>query len=193
MKVREEVLVANYTKYKRGLDSVLGEEKADKLIEYLGGADKVMRSTYAMQDDSGLAFDGSLIKAILTATSYAMKINGFLPETKQVPIEKLTKVCLLNNISKVLMFEPNDSEWEIQKRGLKYKFTDKETALRMCERSILICMQNGIVLEEDEYEAMRILDKTDSNDNYSAVFSTMLSTVVREAYILVNNVYSEKK
>lgn len=191
-KLSEEILVSNFTKYKKRLIAYLGDEATESLIEAVGGDDAIMRASYATTEDTGLAYEGSLCKTILNLTSYAIKINELLPEEKQADKNSLVKVCLLIGLSKVLMFLPNDNEWEVTKRGMNYKFNDAlDGALRSGERSILIATNAGIKFSEIEFEAMRINDKS-VDDDYSRYYSSPLSVCVRQASEIINLIYKRK-
>ena len=91
------------------------------------------------------------------------------------------------------VYEENDNNWEIVNRGMPYKFNNElEGALRIGERSTLIAMNAGVKLTEIEFEAMRIIDKDSSEDNYTKYFSSPLSTVIRQASELItltNRIY----
>lgn len=121
----------------------------------------------------------------MDVATYAVKINALLPEDKQVDKDSLVKVILLSQISKVLMFTPNTNDWEVQKRGMVYTFNNLEGALRMGERSLLIAMNAGVKFTAEEFEAMRILDKSSDDDNYAKYYSSMLSTLVKQANEIV--------
>jgi len=185
-KLSEDILVSNYTKYKKRLNSYIGEDISNSIIEALGGEDAVMRASFATTQDTGLAYEGSLCKALLNITAFAIKINDLLPEAKRADKNSIVKVVLLSGISKVVMFKPNDDEWSRNKRGVIYSFNDDlEGALRACERSIMIAMNAGVKFTDTEYEAMRIMDKSIEDDGYSRYRAGVLSTVVRQAYELI--------
>ena len=185
-KLSEDILVSNYTKYKKRLNSYIGEDISNSIIETLGGEDAVMRASFATTQDTGLAYEGSLCKALLNITAFAIKINDLLPEAKRADKNSIVKVVLLSGISKVVMFKPNDDEWSRNKRGVIYSFNDDlEGALRACERSIMIAMNAGVKFTDTEYEAMRIMDKSIEDDGYSRYRAGVLSTVVRQAYELI--------
>ena len=91
------------------------------------------------------------------------------------------------------IYEENDNNWEIINRGMPYNFNNElEGALRIGERSTLIAMNAGVKFTEVEFEAMRIIDKDNSEDNYTKYFSSPLSTVIRQASELItltNRIY----
>ena len=63
------------------------------------------------------------------------------------------------------MFVPVTEQWKINK-GILYDFNNElPSSLKLGERSIYLCMKYGIKLSEEEYEAMRILDKDEDKTN----------------------------
>lgn len=179
----QDLKVSDYAKYKKALDVYLGSEFADKIIEALGGEETVMNASFATTKDTGLAYEGSFTHAALCITKIATEQNERMPENIKVKKESIVKVGLLSHIAKCVMLTKNTNDWEVKQRGMIYTFKDSPEfgALRTGERSILIAMTNGIKFTEQEYEAMRIMDKTDGDDNYSKYFSGPLSMVVRHA------------
>lgn len=189
----EDIILKNYDDFKRRLETYVGVEETNNLINSLGGDDVVMDASYANLTDSGLAYKGSLIESMLNITKYAVKINQLLPENKQANLNSIVKVGLLHHIAKVLLYEPNDNNWEITNRGMVYKYNSElEGALRVGERSTLLSSNAGIKFSELEYEAMRIMDKT-NDDNYAKYYSSSLSIVIKQANEIVNHIYKINK
>ena len=188
----EDIILKNYDDFKKRLETYVGVEETKNLINSLGGDDVVMDASYANLTDSGLAYKGSLIESMLNITKYAVKINQLLPENKQANLSSIVKVGLLHHIAKVLLYEPNDNNWEITNRGMVYKYNSElEGALRVGERSTLLSSNAGIKFSELEYEAMRIMDKT-NDDNYAKYYSSSLSIVIKQANEIVNHIYKIK-
>lgn len=183
--MQKDILVRNYEKYKKALDNLIGAEIADEIIEAVGGAEAVMNASYSNLIDSGSAFDGSFVKTAIKIANTASGINKLLPEKFQADDSSIYKVCLLNQIAKVVMLSKNDNNWEVVNRGMVYKYNTLEGALRTSERSILICANAGLKFSPTEYEAMGILDRNTDDDSYKKYFGSTLSTVVRQAAELV--------
>ena len=187
MELSKEILVSNFSKYKKRLITYVGEQEAESIIEELGGDDAVMNATYANMENTGLAYDGSFTETVIALTVYAIKINDLLPEEKQVSKESIAKVALLSQIGKVLLFKPQTNDWRRKKLGEKYTYTELDGAIRVGERSILIAMNSGVKFTEFEFEAMRIMDKQNENaDNYSKYFSGTLSMVIKQANEMID-------
>ena len=122
MELSKEILVSNFSKYKKRLITYVGEQEAESIIEELGGDDAVMNATYANTDSTGLAYDGSFTETVIALTVYAIKINDLLPEEKQVSKESIAKVALLSQIGKVLLFKPQTNDWRRKNLGENYSY-----------------------------------------------------------------------
>lgn len=180
--MEESKLQINFSKYTQKLTRYVGEECISKILEM---CPNLQNATFANNVDSGLAYDGSLIEAIFSLTTYACHINLLLPEQNRADVNSIVKVGLLSHISKALMFEPNTNTWEKTNRGLMYSFVKLTGALRTGERSIQICNNCGIVFTPEEFEAMRIIDKDTDNDAYTKLYSSTLSIIIKQANELV--------
>lgn len=193
----ENKIQENFVTYQDGLVRLFGEEIANNIITALGGSDKVAKATFSHLTESGSAFDGSLIKNIIKMAQFANKLNDVLPDYAKADVNSINKVCMLCQIAKAQLYEENDNNWEIVNRGMAYKFNNKlEGALRIGERSTLIAMNAGVKFSELEFEAMRIIDKDNSDDNYTKYFSSSLATVIRQASELItltNRIYQANK
>jgi len=100
------------------------------------------------------AYEGGLIQHILNTTKYAVSINNLLPETKQVNIKSLIRVCLVHQIGKTNMFVEQESKWHRENRGEMYKFNEDVLSMSVAERSIYYALKSGVDLTEDEVFAI---------------------------------------
>lgn len=175
--ISEEVKDKNYSIFLKKLEEIgIDTSSIDDEV-----ALKIKNASFTISNENGLAFDGSLLHIVLrTLTPYALNINSILPQNLQVDKNTLIKVCLLSHISKCEMFEPNDNEWEKEKRGLMYKYTKNTVALKMGMRSIIFCQNLGIKFTAEEMEAMTIMDRS-CDDEQAKYFSSVLSTVIKQA------------
>lgn len=182
----EDLKVKNFATYKKYLINLITEVGYNRLVKWLGGEEELMNASFGMSQDSGSAFEGSLIDNSLRIAKYACDINNLLPDELKVKNSAIYKVALLSHISKVVMYVKNDSTWEVTNRGLIYKFKELETYLKSGERSVLIAMNAGISFTDDEYEAMRIVDRIKENDGSSLWYAAgTLATVIRQANEIV--------
>lgn len=160
---------------------------SDTLIEKYGESIKV--ATFATNEISGGAYQGSLLDIVLNHLCViAVHVNEGAFGTNQnnaikhphlyVDKNKLMKVLLLQHISKAVMFVNATEQWKINK-GMLYEFNPSLlSAMKLGERSLFMCMECGITLTEEEYDAMRVLDKDEDKTNS---FVTPLAELVKMA------------
>ena len=143
--------LANYELYLKKL-SQLGIDTT-KLAEDFG--EKLADATFSTTNENGLAYDGALINVILyKLTPYAIKLNELFPKEIQVDKSSLVKVCLLHHIAKAIRLTKNDNEWEIEKRGLLYKYTPNQPSIRTGLHSLVIAQNCGIPFTPEEAEVI---------------------------------------
>lgn len=159
----------------------------DELVKVYGEQIKV--ASFGMGNDSGAAYPGAMINtALRKICKYAVNLNKQLPAEIGVDVKSLVKVCLLQHISKALMYRLNDNP-NIRS---KYLFADNENyVLKGGELSIVMCMRCGIIFDEVEYEAMTILDK--EFDQKKEAFTNKLGIIVRLANQMANLELREEK
>ena len=168
--ITEEKLNSNFVRWVERLKkySCYSEE----MISEIG--DKLKRASFTLSTVSGCAYDGSMIDTVLNhlcVIAYHINEDAFGLNVKQrmkhpflkVDSNTLMKVLLLQHISKAEMFVPQEQQWKI-KNGYVFDFNpNMATTLKCGERSIYLCQKYGIKLTEEEYEAIRIIDKDDDN------------------------------
>ena len=164
----------------------------ERLIEYVG-EDRLKNSPAGLEASSGLAFKGALLLLMMTSLRYARQLVDMGENEFKIDPKSLTKVVLLHHIGKAFIYQENDDEWQVNKRGILYKWVENETILKAGERSLFVTQKCGIDLTETEFEAMKINDRTD-DDKFSMLHITPLSMIVKMAddlsYMRVN--YKQK-
>ena len=146
----------------------------------------------AIQAESGLAYEGALLEHILLSMRIAERLSKLVSGTFTINIKSLKLVCCLMHLSKIEMFVPNDNEWEVSKRGLKYKFSTLEGCLKAGERSALNALNKGIQLTPIEFEAMKALDKSSDEFESSKYFSNIMTIIIKQANDLAYLIAKEK-
>lgn len=122
--------------------------------------DAMKVSAAAITDESGAAYPGGLLKHINLVCALSERLAKTIGNTFPIDGESLFKVCILHQIAKAEMYTINTNQWEIDKRGMNYTFVNAEGCLRVGERSLLNAYSMGIPFTAQEFEAMRILDRT---------------------------------
>lgn len=153
--------------------------------------EKLQHATCALNEDTGCAYPGALLVHINLMTALAKRIAKMVSGTFNINEQSLVKICVLMHLSKIEMYEPNDNQWEIEKRGLNYKFAELEGKLKFGERSILKAMEWGIILDAEEFEAIRCLDK-ENEERGVKYFESIYTTIVRQANELAYAIEKEK-
>ena len=147
----------------------------------------------ALSVETGLAYPGALICHINLLSSIAERLAKMVCGTfPQVTKEQLFKVCLIQHLSKIEMYEPNDNQWEIEKRGFLYKFAETEGCLKFGERSALNALNAGVKLTPTEFEAVCSLDKDGEDAKNRKYMVDILSMIVRQANELAYAIERER-
>lgn len=182
---------------------------SEEMINEIGG--KLKNASFSLSTSTGSAYNGSMIDTVLNnlcTIAYHLNEDTFGINARQkykhnslrVDSDMLMRVLLLQHISKCELFAAQDQQWKISK-GYLYDFNSElKTSLKTGERSIYLCQKYGIKLSEEEFEAMRIIDKEEDFKNNS--YMTPLCAIVKianqltaiETYRnnLVNNKQKEK-
>ncbi len=150
----------------------------------------LMHGTFTNTNEFGNAYQGSLIEIVLKVlTPYAVKLNELLPEEQRVDKTTLVKMCLLHQIAKGVRMVTNDNQWEIEKRGLIFKYKEDLPSIRTGLHSVSMCFECGIPLSTEEIEVMTINDR-DLSDDQARWHASVMATLVRQAneltYIQIN-------
>lgn len=147
----------------------------------------------ALSIDTGLAYPGALLVHINLFTNIAERLARMVCGTfPNITKEQLIKICCLQHLSKIEMYEPNDNQWEIEKRGLIYKFAETEGCLKFGERSALNALNVGVKLTPTEFEAMCSLDKDGEDAKSRKYIVGILATIIRQANELAYAIERER-
>ena len=170
--------------------SQLGLETA--LLEDNYG-NEIMNGSFTNSNEFGNAYEGSLLEIVLkTLTPYAVKLNELLPEEKRVDKNTLIKICLLHQIAKAVRLIPNDNSWEVEKRGLVYKYNTDLPSIRTGLHSLIICQNCGIQFTSAEAEAMTVNDR-DLTDDQARWHSSIMASIIRQASELTYLTLNDRK
>ena len=184
--ITDEIKEKNFEIYVKKLNQV-GVDTTE-LLEKFG--DKIKEASFTNNNEFENAYPGSLIEIVLKVlTPYAVRLNELLPEEQRVDKNTLVKLCLLHHIGKAIKLIPNDNQWEVEKRGLVYKYDESQPSIRTGLHSLIIAQQCGIIFTPEEAEVMTVNDR-DLTDDQSRWHSSVMSTIVRQAneltYIQIN-------
>lgn len=189
-----EKINLNYSRWIEGLKKY--DCYSEKMINEIG--EKIKDASFALQENSGCAYQGSMINVVLNyLCKLAIKINETCfdkhPHLK-VNTNMLMRVLLLQHIAKCEMFVFQTNQWKI-KNGFIYDFNpDLDTCLKCGERTLFLCMKYGIELNEEEYEAIRIIDKDDLSSNpYVSPLCQLVKNVNQMVAIELHRIFESNK
>lgn len=183
----EEKIKLNYITFCKKLKKY--SAYSEDMMNEIG--DKIMRASYGMSEDSGAAYPGSMIDIVLNhicTMAFSINENVFKLDGRfclmKVNSDMLMRVLLLQHIAKAEMYVACEETWK-QKKGLIYDYnSDNKNSLKLGEYSLYLCQKYGIKLSSDEYEAIRIIDR--SEEDKSLFYMTPLCAIVRYTNSLVN-------
>ena len=159
----------------------LNEEKLNELLPGLKDA------SFSVYDNTGLAYDGSLINGSIELTSLALKINELLPEKNRLSKDSIKKVCLLQHISKAIKIIPSKDG----RNKDNYAYNDNCPRLKTGEYSGLIAMRCGIEFTDEEFEALVSIDVSE-DDKQAKFFSLPLAVIVKQANELLYTIHRKR-
>ena len=166
---------------------------SDKMIDEIGN--DIKNAPFGLMESNGGAYQGGLLNVVLNnlcVLGTHINEGGFGLNNQEkykhpflyVNNQMLIRVLLLQHIAKAQLFVFNKSEWKA-KRGQPYDFNDQiATSMRCGDRSVYLCQKYGIVLTEEEYEAMKIIDKDDDKWNPYSNPLTQLVKVVNQLTVV---------
>lgn len=184
--INEAQMTANYARWLKRLEKY--NCHSPKMIEELG--EKFRTATWSMAVESGGAYAGAMLDIVLNhlcnlaycfneiALTDIRTKNTTHPYIK-VSTDMLIRVLLLQHISKAELFVPQTEQWKA-KKGMLFTYNPEiETTLKVGERSLYLCQKYGIALSEDEFDAMRVIDKMEEQS--IGTYTTPLALMVRMA------------
>lgn len=149
-------------------------------------------ATCALSEDTGCAYEGALLVHTNLVTKLALRIAKMVSNTFPIDEAMLLKVCCLMHLSKIEMFMPNDNAWEVEKRGLFFKFAPIDGKLKFGERSILMATNMGVTFNPIEWEAMTGMDNADATKG-EKYFDSILTIIIRQANELAYAIEKNRK
>lgn len=149
-----------------------------KLIEFLG--EKLFTAPASTMLSLHNAFDGGLMDHLIRVAKYAAMFNEILPENLKCTKESVLKVSFLCEIGKVFQYKTCDSKWHRENQGKLYEFVEDTVSMKIGERSLYYALSNGVVLTEEEVQAILNFDKND-DDKMVRWHSTPLAKILKTA------------
>jgi len=149
-----------------------------ELEEFLG--DDFYTSPASSSTNMIGCYPGGLLQHLIKVCKFAIKVNEIVPDRlKQSPASNV-KVVFLSQIGKVFMFKIKVGATSSSK---PYDFDDDIVRLHVGERSVYYALNNGVKLEEMEYQAILNIEK-DKNDKMARYYSEPLTDIIKHGFDL---------
>lgn len=152
---------------------------------------EMMAAPCAVSEEMGTAYKGALLVHINLVNAMASRIAKMMSGTfDTLSEESLLKVLCIMHLSKRLVYEENDNEWEIKNRGKNFKFAKVEGCIKGGARSALEALNNGVKLTPIEFEAITCLDNEEENSQAS--FQSIMTKIVKDSNEFVYAIEKER-
>ena len=157
--------------------------------------EELLSSPCAINEEAGTAYKGALVMHINMVCALAQRLAKMVSGTFSINESSLLKICCIMHLSKRHLYEINDNVWEIKNRGLNFKFRkDLEGVLKGSESSLIEAMNNGVNITPTEFEAIKSLDDTETNNNmYKSIYTTIVRQANELAYAIEKERYNKIK
>lgn len=153
--------------------------------------DELCTSPCGNTEEMGTAYKGALLVHINMTIGLAVRISKMISGTFPIDQLSLIKICCIMHLSKRFMYIENENEWERNNRGWLFKFNnDLPGCLKTGERSVLEALNNGVKLNEIEYEAIHALDE--DMEAKQKTFLSIYTIITRQANELAYNIERER-
>jgi hypothetical protein len=149
-----------------------------KLVEFLG--ENLFTAPASTMTSLHNAYEGGLMDHLIRVAKYASMFNEVLPEKMRYAKESVIKVSFLCDIGKTYLYKPCDSKWHRENQGKMYDYIDTGVSMSVGERSLFYALSNGVMLSEDEAQAILFFEKGDE-DKTAKWHSTPLAKVLKTA------------
>jgi len=175
------------------LNRFYGNVECAGLQNYLIKSDSLDETLKAgvcgLNNDTGCAYPGSLLVHINYVCALANRIANTISGTFKVELQSLVKCCILQHTAKLVMYKPNENEWEVEKKGQINMFVPLNARLKCGLRGALMALNHGVQLTPVEMEAITCLDRDDDNGK---AFDNIMTIIIRQANELAYAIEKEK-
>ena len=173
-----EKIQSNWGRYLTEIELNIGKERSSILLPFLEKyKERFMMMPASSKNWHHSAFAGGYCDHVLRVLDCAnslhkiWKSNG--GDVSTYTVEEMHFAALFHDLGKMGQqegeyYQPNDSQWHIDKLGQVYKFNTDIPAMKVPERSLFILQEIGCKLTQNEYITIKIHDGLydDSNKFY---------------------------
>lgn len=203
-KLTPEQMAQNLDKFYKLIDKYIPEERAHKLKKFYKSIEETLTMSPASSRlDNHNCFPGGYLEHVIRVVEGALVMNNVwdkFGQKKTYTVEELVFSAINHDLGKLgtndkPFYSPNDNQWEVEKRGIMYKF-NYDHHMRVADRSLYALQEAGIPVSEVEYIAIKIHDGLyeEANKPYFLTFSpdahlkTMLPHVLHQADLMASQI-----
>ena len=186
------------------IDKHIPGERGKKLKQFYKGIEETLTMSPASSNvNHHNCFPGGYLDHVIRVVEGALimsKVWDKVGQRETYTQEELVFSAINHDLGKLgtndkPFYVPNDNQWEIEKRGIVYKFS-YDNHMRISDRSLYALQQAGIAMSEKEYIAIKIHDGLyeEANKPYLLTFSpeahlkTMLPHVLHQADLMASQI-----
>jgi hypothetical protein len=165
-----EKMKENWDTYINIIKNNISKDRLDPLLNFHNEhEERMLMMPASAKDWHHSAFPGGYIDHVIRVHKCAMTLydawESMGADTSTYTKEELTFAALFHDLGKVGLpgenqhyYEPNDSQWHIDKLGQVYKFNTEIPAMKVPERSLFILQSIGIKTSVNEFLGIKLHD-----------------------------------
>ena len=197
-------MAQNLERFYKLIDEHLPVNRANQLKSFYKTIEETLTLSPASSNENHHnCFPGGYLDHIIRVVESALVMNKVwdkFGQKKTYTNEELVFSAVNHDLGKLgtndkPFYVPNDNQWEMEKRGIMYKF-NYDHHMRVADRSLYALQEAGIATSEAEYIAIKIHDGLyeEANKPYLMTFSeqahlkTMLPHVLHQADLMASQI-----
>jgi len=163
-----EKIQSNWNRYLTEIKNNISEERSSILIPFLKKyEERMMMMPASSKNWHHSAFAGGYCDHVLRVLDCANSLYDVWTaqgaDTSTYTVEEMRFAALLHDLGKMGQqegeyYQPNDSQWHVDKLGMIYKFNTDIPAMKVPERSLFILQEIGCKVTQNEFITIKIHD-----------------------------------
>lgn len=163
-----EKIQSNWERYLTEIKNNISEERSSILLPFLKKyEERFMMMPASSKNWHHSAFAGGYCDHVLRVLDCANSLytvwTGQGGDTSTYTLEEMRFAALFHDLGKMGQqegeyYQPNDSQWHVDKLGMIYKFNTDIPAMKVPERSLFILQEIGCKVTQNEFITIKIHD-----------------------------------
>ena len=184
-----EKIQSNWDRYVTEIKTNISKDRTDILIPFLEKyKERMMMMPASSKNWHHSAFAGGYVDHVLRVYDCANELyktwNKMGGDISTYTVEEMHFVALFHDLGKMGQqegeyYQPNDSQWHVDKLGQIYKFNTDIPAMKIPERSLFLLQEIGCKVTQNEYIGIKIHDGLYDESNKFYFMSGMKETKLR--------------